>query len=867
MGALADVTLGAPVVRTVLPNGLTVLVRRDRSAPVVAVVTYVKAGYFDETDAQVGIAHVLEHMYFKGTPTRGVGEIAKETMASGGYLNAHTIYDHTSYYTVLPASRLAEGLAVQSDAYANSVIDAGELARELEVIIQEVRRKTDNPPALATESLYALLFDQHRIRRWRIGEPDRLRSLTREDVRGFYRTYYHPGNTILSIVGDVDPEATLALVETYYGALPNHPITRDRGPAEHSVAGLRYREWSGDIAHAQLLFGWRTGGTLDPDTPLLDIAAAALGGGRASRLYRAVRERQLASSITAYNYTPTELGVFVIQAETPRGKTLDAARAVWAEVQPDFVSAEIERAQRLFESQWARRTESMEGQANHLAEWEALGDWQLGEQYLSRVLSATAPDVTAAVRRHISTADTAALVYRPNESSAVGGLFSALSTELPPPVPAPSRQSNGVAPPQAAAAFEEEVAGVRVYRTAGGVPILVRRKAGAAMTHLGVYAFGGARNESPDRAGETTLMARTATKGTTTRSAAEIASRAEFLGGTVSASVGSENFGWSLSVPTRGTEAALALLADVVQRPTFPESALETERSLMLADLAALRDDMYRYPVRLATSAAYAGHPYGVGTLGTEESIRAVTVEAISRWHDEQVLAGSTLIGIVGDVDPDEIAAVAAAELAGLQASARHPIAPPIWPNQPRLEVESRDKAQTAMALAFPGPTRNDPDRFTAHLIATMASGLGGRFFDELREKRSLAYTVHAFATERLLGGMFVAYIATSPSQEQEARAGLLAEFEKLRAAPVGADELARAQTYTIGAHAIRQQSGASVLADVIDAWQFGRGLDELDDFESRVLAVTPAEIQALAQRYFDVARVVEGIVRGVSGA
>jgi zinc protease len=167
------------------------------------------------------------------------------------------------------------------------------------------------------------------------------------------------------------------------------------------------------------------------------------------------------------------------------------------------------------------------------------------------------------------------------------------------------------------------------------------------------------------------------------------------------------------------------------------------------------------------------------------------------------------------------------------------------------------------LALTFPGPTRGDPARFAAHLIATMASGLGGRFFDELREKRSLAYTVHAFATERLLAGMFIAYIATSPGREEEARAGLLAEFEKLRSAPVGADELSRAQTYTIGSHAIRQQSGASVLADMIDVWQFGQGLDELDEFESRVLAVTPAEIQSLAQRYFDFGRVVEGIVRG----
>src|SRR4026207_342836 len=125
----------ATVRRTTLSNGPRVLVRRDASAPVVAIVTYVSAGYFDETDDVVGIAHVLEHMYFKGTPSRGVGEIAKETKAVGGYLNAATIYDHTVYYTVLPSSGFAQGLDVQADAYARSLIDAGELARELEVII------------------------------------------------------------------------------------------------------------------------------------------------------------------------------------------------------------------------------------------------------------------------------------------------------------------------------------------------------------------------------------------------------------------------------------------------------------------------------------------------------------------------------------------------------------------------------------------------------------------------------------------------------------------------------------------------------------------------------------------------------------
>ena len=155
-----------------LANGLTLVVRRDASAPVVAIVTYVSAGYFDETDDVVGIAHVLEHMFFKGTSKRGVGEIAKQTKALGGYLNAGTIYDHTSYYTVLPSSAFADGLEIQADAYARSLIDSEELRRELEVIIEEAKRKADNPGAVATETLYELLHDRHRIRRWRIGRDD-----------------------------------------------------------------------------------------------------------------------------------------------------------------------------------------------------------------------------------------------------------------------------------------------------------------------------------------------------------------------------------------------------------------------------------------------------------------------------------------------------------------------------------------------------------------------------------------------------------------------------------------------------------------------------------------------------------------------
>jgi zinc protease len=162
----------------------------------------------------------------------------------------------------------------------------------------------------------------------------------------------------------------------------------------------------------------------------------------------------------------------------------------------------------------------------------------------------------------------------------------------------------------------------------------------------------------------------------------------------------------------------------------------------------------------------------------------------------------------------------------------------------------------------FDGPSRADDERFATAMIAGVASGLGGRFFDELRDKRSLGYTVHAFSTERALAGAFVSYIATSPEKEEVARRGLLDEFAKLRDQPVTAKELDQAKTYALGVHAIRQQSGAAVIGEVADAYLFGR-LAELEEFEARVRAVTAEEMRAVAQRYFVEERRVEGIVRG----
>jgi zinc protease len=380
---------------------------------------------------------------------------------------------------------------------------------------------------------------------------------------------------------------------------------------------------------------------------------------------------------------------------------------------------------------------------------------------------------------------------------------------------------------------------------------------------MSLYAAGGTSAEPAELAGISTVMMRTSVKGTQLRSADDIAGESEMLGGSISTSMSSDGGGWSFSVPVTRFRDAISLLQDVVQHPRFDDAAIDTERSVALSQIAQLRDDMMRYPLRLTNEAAFGEHPYGRYQLGSEETLRSLSGKAVRQWHVQSVLSSGAVAAAVGDVDEEELAQALADAFRELVVRDVPQLPAPEWPEAFTQRVEHRDKAQTALAMAFPGPSRTDPDRFNAAILSAIASGLGGRFFDELRDKRSLAYTVHAWSAERVRAGLFTAYIATGPAQEEEARAGLLAEIQRLRDDPVTAEELQRATRYALGSHAIALQSGSMVLAEMLDAWLFGSGLEELEEYEARIASVTAESILSWARKALDPERRVEGVVRG----
>jgi zinc protease len=862
--------------REVLPNGLTLVVQRDDSAPVVAVVTHVKAGFFDEPDRWTGISHVLEHMFFKGTPRRGVGAIARETKNAGGYLNASTTYDHTSYYAVLPAAGLPAALGIQADALRNSVVDAGELARELQVIIQEAKRKLDTPSSLAYETLHEVMFDRHRMRRWRIGHEAQLAGFTRDDVYGYYRSRYVPSRTIVSIVGAVDPDEALALARDVYGDWPAGEGAVDRSPEEPARREVRARTLRGDITRAQLALGWRTVPPLHPDSTALDVAAAVLTSGRGSWLYRSLREPGLVTWVSASNYAPTELGVFSIGAELEADRVPEVvegiAKATARLTMLGPTSEEIERARTLLRARWARRLESMEGRASALAAADALEDVALLDREYQELLSLTPDQVRDAAARHLHPDTVSAVAYLPDGEGAdltaddLARTFAVTALEPSPPVAA---HTPTAARPRAAVG---KVEGGVLHARLPGVDLLVRRKPGVPLVTLGVYV---PRREfdPPAQAGLGALLVRSAMRGAGDLDSGALAYTFERLGGTLTPSLASDWIGFGTSVLSDRLGAAAALLDTVLATPRLTEADIAAERGLMIAEAEQVADDMFRYPFQLAFAEAFGEEGYGLPIGGLPHTLPAVTAADVRAWHARALLGVRPIVLAVGDVEPER----ALEQLAGVFGDRAGKPAPPqeagglAWlpgaGEAPPVRVVSREKAQAALAMAFPGPARRSPDRAAAQVWAAVASGLGGRLFEALRDRRSLAYTVVATTWHKARAGAILTYIATSPEREEEAREQMLIELDRFTREPVSETELRQAVNYLAGQAEVSRQSATAVAGEILDAWIAGSGLAELDDPAAPFRAVTAADVMRVAAEYLDPERRSEGVVRGTGAA
>ncbi|HXF65100.1 MAG TPA: pitrilysin family protein [Burkholderiales bacterium] len=381
-------TAGAARADTVehsLANGLRVIVKPDRRAPVAVVMLCYKVGSVDEVNGTTGVAHVLEHMMFKGTRSVPAGEYSRLIAAAGGRDNAFTSNDFTGYFALLHASQLELALRLEADRMTNLVLSPEEFAKEIKVVMEERRLRTeDRPHALAYEQLMATALLAHPYRNPIIGWMNDLENLRVEDAREFYERWYAPNNAILIVVGDVEPQRVFALAERHFGPIPARALPPRKPQEEPAQRGVRRAQVKAPAELPYVLMTFRVPVLRDPERDwepyALEMLAAVLSGNEAARLPRSlVREQRVASSAGAsYDGVARGPGFFYLSATPTPGKSAaEAEQALLSEMQriieEGVTEEELERIKAQALAAHVFQRDSMFFQARQIAVLETAG--------------------------------------------------------------------------------------------------------------------------------------------------------------------------------------------------------------------------------------------------------------------------------------------------------------------------------------------------------------------------------------------------------------------------------------------------------------------------------------------------------------
>ncbi|MDQ3313017.1 MAG: insulinase family protein [Verrucomicrobiota bacterium] len=827
----------------VLPNGLTLLVQEDQSAPVASVQAWCGTGSIDEDEhLGAGLSHILEHMLFKGTKTRAANVIAQAVQDVGGYINAYTSFDRTVYWIDVPKAGVNAAIDVLSDAMMNSTLPAEEYAKEQEVIRREFAMGLDDPDRMAGQLLFATAYQRHPYRLPVIGLMDMFNQLTREQVFDYYKRRYVPNNFTFIVVGDVDAEKVHEQLAGFFEKYPAKALKPLYVPDEPKQLGMRegHQEFATELTRLSL--AWHIPEITHPDVPALDLLSTILGDGRSSRLYRQVREEAgLAFGLSAFSYTPGQPGVLGVDATTEPQKR-EATQQLILQVidelkQSGATAEELAKAKKISLSHHLAALTTMRGQASDLgSNWFLTRNLNFTRDYLEAVQAATSEDIRRVATHYLTTDNLTVTSLNPR---------GALRTKAK------------VADSRAAGEIEK-------IELSTGLRILVREDERLPLISITAVFRGGLLAETRQTNGITRLMAKTLLKGTTTRTAEQIADTIEAVGGIIGSDSGNNSFSVSLDVTQPDLRLAGELLADVLLNATMPEKAVEREREVQLASILDEEEQLTSVARNILREALFMEHPYALRGKGSAEAVASLTRHDLLAFRDRYLVAKNGVISVFGNVKASEVKQLFEQTLATMQPG--HLALADATPSRPvpkTVEVESiREKAQGVLMVGFRGADLFSPDHYALELIDEASSDLGSRFFIRIRDQMGLAYYVGSSQLQGLVPGMFTFYLGTDPQKLAPVKTALLDEIRKLASEGLTSEELERAKKKLIGQQQISNQSNDSLGYMTALDELYGRGFNHYQELERAVERVTLEDVKRVAAKYFQAQPYVLATVR-----
>ncbi len=860
------------VIKKVLSNGLTILIKPSSVVPKVSVQLWYNVGSKDEKTGEKGIAHLIEHMIFKGTKRLSECDINLITHKLSGYTNAFTSYDYTGYLFDFPSQQWEPSLAILADCMHNATFKEEHLNSELKAVIQELKMYKDNYVASVVEDLVGMIFPDHPYHHPIIGYKQDLWNLRRDALVSFYKKHYIPNNATLVIIGDVDPERAIELAMKEFGHLaPNFEYRKEEfyhGNDLQSKSVILYR----DVQVPSYVCAWEIPGAIDKADYLIDIVIWILADGKGSRLYKKlVDDLELVTDLEAFTYDLFDTGVLFFYFQPREGVSVDKILEVVNRELADIVAngvthKEIVRAIKQVEVDYLSILESFSKQAYEVGKFYlATGD----ENYAYTIPERPTDELAIEVQSFVRTFLRPTLMHRgaiepiAEQEKEHWLLLQEISDEEDERIlSGRTREADveegcyvneiAVLPPKP---FKFPRPHIRVLEN--GLKVLSHEAKHIPKIDFLVDFLVDQKYDPKGKEGLCAFVAALLLEGTKDYTAHEFADTAETLGMSISSSPGQIR----MSLLSEDLPKALELLQQMLVHASMNPDAIERIRARMLSALKEFWDSPDQFAGQLVRQEIYKDHPYAKNAMGTAEGVQSITREDIVAFSKKYLSPRGARLAIVGDTGRYNVVELLSEALKSWHGPAIEPLVyPQIQPvtwhevNYPIM----RD--QTVLYYGALSVNRLDEDYdklllfdqiFTGGVLGSMAS----RLFD-LREQSGLFYTISGSMLSHVEKDKGLIVVRTIVSNDRLKEAEVAIEYVINTAADeISDDEFTEAQQALTNALVGAFESNISTAATFLTLDKYGLPSDYFDTRVERLAQITKKQMQDVVKRYLTTER------------
>ncbi|MDY6358029.1 MAG: pitrilysin family protein [Cyanobacteriota bacterium] len=825
-----------------LDNGQTVIIQEIHNNPIVSIDTWIKTGSIDEDESNNGVAHFLEHLFFKGTKNHAPGEFDRILETKGAVTNAATSKDFTHYYITIPSKDFDLAMDLHSDMLLNPMIPRNEMEKERKVVLEEINKDSSSPQRKMYENIDSMMYTNHPYKRRVIGQSSIIETITREKVLDFYNAHYSPSNMVTLVVGDVDTAHALDKIKQDFGS--NMKKTEKKVyPKEQQLTEQKKKVDYIDTKTGYMLIGFRGTPISDKDSYALDVLSTILGEGRASVLNQVLKEKKrLAFSVGAGNATSKDDGIFYISANFEPAKCKLVQDAIFNEIKniqdKGVTEDQLNLAKNVIERNTYYSRESVTNISEEMGYTAVLtGDIKYYENYLDNIKKVTPEEVKKVAIKYLGENRSAISILLPDGSKDVPVANKTTQQKVVPELVSQNSQT-------------------QEYKLPNKSTLLYTKNDVNDIIAISIDAKGGQLLEN--KAGVAYITGATMLKGTKTYSPLELSQILEVNGIKITPSVSADTFNISVLTTKDEYDKTIELLNEIINNASFDEVELGKVKSDKLNQIKAGKDIPLQVALEKYRELIFQNSPYTISSNVIEKNIPNITRDDVVAYYNKIFNPENIVISVNGNIDKDKVAqdfnGIFSSENSGAFDYSKYDSEIPHIAS-PKIVTQKLSSTETAWIMLgwqTQGIT-NEKDYATLQVIdSLLGSGMSSRMFKDLREKEGLAYQLGSGLSAHKLRSSFVLYIGTNPATLDKAKQGLFDEINKLKTEYVGDGELKDAKEKLIGNYVIGMETNLDKASALGDYETLGLGYDFKDKYIDLINSVTDMDIIETANKYFN---------------